>query len=148
VSEIGFYHLTRSRLEQALPGLLGRTLAAGERACVVCPDAARRAGLDRALWVCAEPDWLPHGGPAEGDADLQPIWLDADDTAPNGARFLFLVGGAASGRLDAFARVFDLFDGNDPEAVTAARNRWRAAQAAGHTLTYWQQGERGWQKRD
>ena len=148
MSEIGFYHLTRSRLEQALPALLGRTLAAGERACVTCPDADRRAALDRALWASADPDWLPHGGPAEGDADLQPIWLDADDSAPNGARFLFLVGGAASARLEDFARVFDLFDGNDSEAVGAARERWRVARAAGHALIYWQQGERDWQKLD
>jgi DNA polymerase-3 subunit chi len=43
--------------------------------------------------------------------------------------------------------VFDLFDGNDPVAVEAARERWRAAKAAGHTLTYWQQGTRSWEKK-
>ncbi len=128
--------------------LLGRTLAAGQRACVACPEPALLAALDRALWASADPDWLPHGGAAEGDPDLQPIWLAADDVAPNGARFLFLVGGAASARLDAFARVFDLFDGTDAAAIEAARGRWRAAKAAGHTLAYWQQGERGWQGRD
>ncbi len=148
MAEIGFYHLTRTGLEQALPALLGRTLAAGERACVVCPDAVLRTALDRALWACAEPVWLPHGGPEDGDADLQPIWLDSDDTAPNGARFLFLVGGAASARLDVFARVFDLFDGKNEAALLAARERWRSAKASGHVLAYWQQGERGWKKRD
>jgi len=146
VSEIGFYHLTRSTLAQALPQLLGRTLAAGERAVVVCHDPARLAALDQALWDCAEPNWLPHGTPADGDAELQPIWLAADDTAPNGARFLFLVDGASSARLDAFARVFDLFDGNDAAAVQEARVRWAAAKAAGHALSYWQQGPRGWAK--
>ena len=69
-----------------------------------------------------------------------------DDAAPNGARFLFLVDGAVSARLEAFARVFDLFDGNDEAAVAAARERWRAAKAAGHVLTYWQQGPKGWAK--
>lgn len=147
MAAIGFYHLTRSPLARALPALLGRTLAAGERACVVCPDATLRAELDTALWQCADPDWLPHGGPAEGDADLQPIWLDADDAAPNGARFLFLVGGADSARLEAFARVFDLFDGGNSAAVAAARARWSAARTAGHDLTYWQQGERGWERK-
>jgi DNA polymerase-3 subunit chi len=146
VSEIGFYHLTRSGLSQALPQLLGRTLAAGERAVVVCPDAARVAALDQMLWDCAEPNWLPHGTEADGDAALQPIWLADDDAAPNGARFLFLVEGAVSARLEAFARVFDLFDGNDEAAVAAARERWRAAKAAGHVLTYWQQGPKGWAK--
>ena len=147
MTEIGFYHLTRTELEQALPRLLERTLAASERALVLCRDQPRVAALDEALWKCKEPVWLPHGTVADGDADLQPIWLAADDAAPNGARFLFLVDGASSSRLDAFTRVFDLFDGRDEAAVAAARERWRAAKAAGHVPTYWQQGPRGWEKK-
>ncbi|MGE0415949.1 MAG: DNA polymerase III subunit chi [Acetobacteraceae bacterium] len=147
MTEVGFYHLTRSSLIQALPQLLGRTLAAGQRAIVRCPDAERVAALDQALWDVAEPDWLPHGTEADGDADLQPIWLAADDTAPNGARFLFLVDGASSDRLGDFDRVFDLFDGTDDNAVVAARARWKTAREAGHSLVYWQQGPRGWEKK-
>jgi len=87
------------------------------------------------------------GTASDGDAELQPIWLAADDAAPNGARFLFLIDGASSARLGEFDRVFDLFDGNDEAAVVAARGRWTAAKAAGYTLTYWQQGARGWEKK-
>jgi len=46
-----------------------------------------------------------------------------------------------------FTRCVDLFDGNDPAAVEAARERWRQAQAAGHNLTYWQQTQAGWEKK-
>jgi DNA polymerase III subunit chi len=147
MTDIGFYHLTRTGPEKALPQLLGRTLAAGQRAVVLCPDAERLAALDTALWQSTEPDWLPHGTAADGDADLQPIWLTTDDGAPNNARFLFLIDGAQSARLDAFDRVFDLFDGKDETAVQAARERWSAAKAAGHGLTYWQQGAKGWEKK-
>jgi DNA polymerase-3 subunit chi len=147
MTEIGFYHLTRTPAEAALPLLLGRTLAAGERAVVLCRTEARLAALDEALWACAQPDWLPHGTARDGDADLQPIWLTVTDDAPNGARFLFLVEGAETARVADFARVFDLFDGNDPDAVAAARLRWTAAKAAGHTLAYWQQGERNWERK-
>ena len=147
MAEIGFYHLLRTGPDQALPQLLGRTLAAGERAVVVCGSAERVAALDAALWLCADPDWLPHGSAAGGDADLQPIWLATDDAAPNGARFLFLLDNAESSRLGAFARVFDLFDGRDEDAVAAARRRWSAAKAEGHTLAYWQQSGRGWERK-
>ena len=75
MSEIGFYHLTRTGPDRALPQLRGRTLAAGQRAVVLCGSSERVAALDDALWQCAEPDWLPHGTEADGDADLQPIWL-------------------------------------------------------------------------
>jgi DNA polymerase-3 subunit chi len=147
VSEIGFYHLTRTGPDQALPQLLGRTLAAGQRALVLCGDAERVAALDDALWKCAEPNWLPHGTAADGDAELQPIWLATDDASPNGAHYLFLIDGAETARLGEFERVFDLFDGKDEAAVAAARARWTAAKSAGHALTYWQQGQRGWEKK-
>jgi DNA polymerase III subunit chi len=147
MTEIGFYHLTRTGVDQALPRLLGRTLAAGERAVVLCGGVEQVNVLDAVLWQGGDPDWLPHGTAADGDADLQPIWLTTEDVAPNGARFLFLLDGTRSARLGAFDRVFDLFDGNDELAVTAARDRWTEAKAAGHTLTYWQHGPRGWEKK-
>ena len=147
MAEIGFYHLTRTGSDQALPQLLGRTLAAGQRAVVICGSEERLAALDTALWLSANPDWLPHGTPAVGHAELQPIWLTTRDEAPNGARFLFLIDGADTTRLEAFERVFDLFDGGDEAAVAAARQRWTAAKSAGHTLTYWQQSARGWERK-
>jgi DNA polymerase-3 subunit chi len=147
MAEIGFYHLTRTATLQALPPLLGRTLAAGQRAVVRCGSAERLAALDTALWLCPDPDWLPHGTAATGQADRQPIWLTEADEAPNGARFLFLIEGSSSGRMTQFDRIFDLFDGNDEGAVAAARQRWMAAKAEGHQLSYWQQGARGWERK-
>lgn len=151
MADYGFYHLTRTPLEQALPKLLGRVLAAGGRAMVRCVEPARLEVLDAALWTSQDPDWLPHGTPRSGHAALQPIWLTTEDAgaegAPNGARFLFLLEGSDSTRLDTFDRVLDLFDGADAEAVAAARARWKAAKSAGHGLAYWQQGARGWEKK-
>lgn len=148
MAEYGFYHLTRTPLEQALPKLLGRVLAGGGRAMVRLASQERLEALDASLWTCPDPDWLPHGTPRSGHADLQPIWLTTEDgAAPNGARFLFLLEGTTSARLDAFDRVLDLFDGGDEAAVEAARGRWKAAKADGHALAYWQQGPRGWEKK-
>jgi DNA polymerase-3 subunit chi len=147
MAEIGFYHLTRTGADQALPALLGRTLKLGQRAVVRCADEARVAALDAALWTCTEPDWLPHGTAATGEADLQPIWLTHLDEAPNGARYLFLLDGAQIAELERFERVFDLFDGRDEAAVVAARQRWKLCKAANHAMTYWQQTEKGWEKK-
>ena len=152
MADLGFYHLTRTPLDQALPKLLGRVLAQQGRAVVLVGNAASLAALDASLWLGRDPDWLPHGSALLGaelaHASLQPIWLtDADEPAANGARFLFLVEGAQSARLAEYDRVFDLFDGNDTATLAAARLRWAAAKAAGHTLGYWQQGERGWEKK-
>ncbi len=146
MSEVGFYHLTRTSAEQALPRLLGRTLAAGQRAVVLCGSAARVSALDDVLWASADPDWLPHGTARIGEADLQPIWLTDVAEAPNGARYLFLVDGRETDTAE-FKRVFDLFDGRDEEAVQAARRRWAAAKVAGHQVTYWLQGVGGWERK-
>ena len=144
MAEIGFYHLTRSTLLQALPALLSRTLAAGQRALLLVPDAARLETLNEALWM--QPAWLPHGAAADGDPDLQPIWLSVEPLALNGARYLFMVEGAKTDRLEDFDRVFDLFDGNDQAELAAARLRWKIAKDAGHSLAYWQQTDSRWQK--
>ena len=150
MSEVGFYHLTRTSAAQALPKLLGRTLAMGQRALVQCVDADAVATISAALWASADPDWLPHGGPDLSGGvpgsrpEWQPIWLTTLNDAPpaNGAKFLFLVGGTS--HQPGFDRIFDLFDGTDPGQVAQARLRWASAKAAGHALTYWQQGDKGW----
>ncbi|HQT45745.1 MAG: DNA polymerase III subunit chi [Acidocella sp. 20-63-7] len=145
MAQVGFYHLTRSDIADALPALLGRSLALGERSVVVCPDPARVAALDAALWRCASPDWLAHGTSATPHPEWQPVFLTTEDVNPAGAGFLFRIGGAQV-ELSAYRRVFDLFDGNNAQALAAARVRWREAKEAGHELTYWKQGETGWER--
>ena len=140
MTAIGFYHLTKTTADAALPKLLGRTLAEGERAIVRCGTPERLAALDRALWLCPDPDWLPHG---TDQPALQLILLTLADERPNDARFLFLLDGTDSAMLPKFDRVFDLFDGNDAIALASARLRWMAAKQAGHTRTYWRQDAAG-----
>jgi DNA polymerase-3 subunit chi len=144
--EIGFYHLTRMDVAAALPALLGRTLAAGEAAVVLCGVPERVAALDAALWVVANPDWLPHGTQATPHPEWQPIYLTAVEENPAGAKFLFLVDGAQTAHAADYTRIFDLFDGNDKAALIAARARWTAAKAAGHGVAYWKQSAGGWEK--
>lgn len=146
MSEIGFYHLTRSSAEAALPKLLGRTLALGERAVVVAGSEERLAAISTALWLSADPDWLPHGDVRTGQPGHQPIWLSTRPENPNGGKYLFLLDGQEADEAG-WTRIFDLFDGNDEQALAAARLRWRARKEAGHRLTYNQQTPSGWEKK-
>lgn len=145
MAQVGFYHLTRSTPERALPELLGKTLAAGQRAVVRCGDETRVAEVDRALWAAERPDWLPHGTAALGHAALQPIWVTAQDECPNQARYVFLLDGTSADPA-LWERVFDLFDGADENQVAAARRRYAEARAGGHAMAYWKQTDRGWEK--
>lgn len=147
MAEIGFYHLLSTPLERALPKLLERARAQGHAVVVRAGSAERVAQLDAILWTYDEASFLPHGSARDGNAAAQPIWLTDHDENPNGASITVLVDGVEGGDLAGFARCADMFDGNDPDAVEAARERWRRAREAGHVLTYWQQTASGWERR-
>ncbi|MEQ8321128.1 MAG: DNA polymerase III subunit chi [Rhodospirillales bacterium] len=147
MTDIGFYHLTRSGLDQALPQLLQKTLGAGKRALIILGSEERVRWFDDFLWTFDSASWMPHGSARDGDPEMQPVWLDVTDANPNKAEFLFLADGGVSERISEFERCFDLFDGQEEDAVAQARSRWKDLKEAGHDLTYWQQGERGWEKK-
>ncbi|NHO33362.1 DNA polymerase III subunit chi [Acetobacter fallax] len=144
MAEIGFYHLTRTGAHDALPVLLGRTLDTGKRAVIRCGTPGDARALDDALWKVSDPVWLPHAATGGKYPERQPIWITAGDDVPNGATFLFMLGATDAPPVDPFERVFDLFDGRDESAVAAARLRWTALKARGHTLAYWRQEAKGW----
>lgn len=149
MTEVFFYHLTESTLDEALPTLVEKSVARGWRAAIQSSSAETRDHLDNHLWIWRADSFLPHGTDAgERPAD-QPILLTTDTGDGNGAQIRFLVEGAEPpADLGTYERVVLMFDGLDPEAVDIARNHWRALKAAGHALTYWQQNEEGgWRKR-
>lgn len=148
MTQIGFYHLLTLPLEQALPRLLDKAQTAGLKAVVLAGTPERIERLTEILWTFDPESWLPHGSAADGEADLQPIWLTATEENPNGATVLVTCDGATAQGVEAFDRCLDLFDGNDPDAVQAARDRWKTWKAAGHQLVYYQQTERGgWEEK-
>ncbi len=148
MTDIAFYHLQRSPLERVLPKLLERTLEADKRALVVVGSEDRAEALAQHLWTYEQGSWLPHGTRKDGAPVDQPVWLTSEDENANQAQFLFLADGATSAYVDGFERCFEVFDGNDDEAVAEARQRWAAYKEAGHNLTYWQQAENGrWEQK-
>jgi DNA polymerase-3 subunit chi len=149
VAEVLFYHLQRQPLEAVLPTLLERTLERGWRAVVQGTTEERLAALDDHLWTFADDSFVPHGLAQEPQAKDHPVVLALDETNPNGATIRFLVEGAPlPGDVSAYERLVVLFDGNDDEALAAARKDWKAVKDAGHAATYWQQDPRGrWERK-
>jgi len=146
-TEVNFYHLTRTSLEDTLPRLLVKTLQVGERAVVMLGSPERVDVLNTHLWTYDPNSFLPHGSVRDGEAARQPVWLTHLDENPNGATFLFVADRARSEKMDGYKRCFELFDGRDEAAVIDTRERWKAYKAAGHTVVYWQQTSGGWEKK-
>ncbi|MBM3539804.1 MAG: DNA polymerase III subunit chi [Alphaproteobacteria bacterium] len=146
MTEIRFYHLTTTTLDRALPVLLEKVLARGDRAVVMAGSDERVSALDTALWTYDDRSFLPHGTARDGHAEDQPVWLTANNENPNGAKVLLLTDGAAADP-QGWSLVLEIFDGNSEDTVTAARARWKAHKEAGHELTYWKQDPQGrWEK--
>ena len=149
MTEILFYHLQRHPLERVLPALVEKSLERGWRVVVQAASEERVEALDAHLWIFRDDSFLPHGTWREAEAAEQPVLLTVHDSNPNGAAVRFLVDGAPV-PVDAagYERIVLLVDGNDPDAVAAARERWSEGKAKGFEVTYWQADENGrWQRR-
>jgi DNA polymerase III subunit chi len=148
MTEIRFYHLQRRKPEEALPSILEEALEQKLRVVVEAPALEWVEALDERLWTYADASFLPHGAARDGRSETQPIFLTTGDDNPNGARLRILLGGAKAGPILAaqsavYERIVILFDGVDPEARTAARAQWTELKAAGHSPSYWREGDTG-----
>ncbi len=146
MTEIRFYHLTRSALEETLPPMLEKVIERSQRAVVMAGSPERVEALTKHLWTYKDHGFLPHGSAEDGFAEEQPIWLTANDENPNKAQVLMLTDGATSEHVKNFELVCEIFGDNDTAAVEASRARWKKYKDEGFALTYWQQNERGWEK--
>ncbi|HZT28126.1 MAG TPA: DNA polymerase III subunit chi [Pseudolabrys sp.] len=149
MTEILFYHLQGQRLEGVLPTLLEKSLERGWRVVVQGSSEERIEALDAHLWTYRDDAFLPHGTWREPEASQQPILLTLTDSNPNAATVRFLIEGAPP-PADAqdYQRIVLLFDGEDEQAVAAARAHWSDVKAKGLDATYWQPDAQGrWVKK-
>jgi DNA polymerase-3 subunit chi len=148
MTEVLFYHLTESKLEDALPALLEKSVERGWKVVVQTNADARRDFLDAHLWSFREDSFLPHGTDVSPMADAQPVLLTAGSENGNAASVRFVVDGADPPAVETYERVVFMFDGYDAEQLENARAQWKRLKGEGHTLTYWQQSEEGrWVKK-
>ena len=149
MTEVLFYHLQGQRLDGILPALLERSLERGWRVVVQGASEERMDALDSHLWTYRDDSFLPHGTWRETEAAEQPILLTMSESNPNGASVRFLIDGAPlPPDADAYERLVLVFDGEDDEAVAAARAQWTTAKSRGFDATYWQPDDSGrWVKR-
>ena len=149
MTEILFYHLQGQKLENVLPALLEKSLERGWKVVVQGSAEERIEALDAHLWTYRDDGFLPHGTWRESEAAQQPVLLTCNDGNPNSATVRFLVDRAPLPvDVERYQRIVLLFDGEDEEAVAAARAHWSDVKAKGLDATYWQTDEQGrWSKK-
>lgn len=146
--QIYFYHLTTTPLERALPKLLEKAIGAKFKVLLVAESEERVEQLNQLLWTYDPGSFLAHGSVKDGQADLQPILLSSSLEPANQANVVAITDGRTLDQLEGFERVMDIFDGNDPQLVEKARNRWSYYKNKGLPLTYQRQTETGgWEQK-
>ncbi|PDT17554.1 DNA polymerase III subunit chi [Rhizobium sp. J15] len=149
MTDVLFYHLTETRLEDALPPLIDKSVERGWRVAVQTREPARRDALDTHLWTFREESFLPHGTDEADFAESQPVLLTVTSDNANAATVRFIVDGAEPPPVvAAYERIVFMFDGHDQAQLDAARSQWKRLKGEGHNLTYWQQTPEGrWEKK-
>lgn len=145
MTEVRFYHLTNSSIEDILPLMLKRAITRDKKRVMVLAGSVDRIEyLSNHLWVYSDEGFLPHGSKADGRPEMQPIWLTDVGKNVNEANILFLVDGGFTGAISDFDLVCNIFDSS---ALALARKYWNHYHKQKHEMTYWQQTVGGkWQK--
>lgn len=141
-AEWWFYHLMRPPLAAALAPLFEKCLERGWRVLVVSSNLQVLDEVDKDLWKYSDDSFLPHGQDGEL-AERQPILLSLSVGNQNRANVLVLLNGCQHPPDADFERVMVVFDDGDTDARGEARQQYRAAKAAGHTVRYFQQTASG-----
>lgn len=146
--QIDFYQLqseNQGAFDDALPKILTKILDNGKTVAVIVPSDAMARRLDERLWVSEPTDFLPHEV-AGGEASSAPIVLVSKgvDNLPTADIYMSL-----NGALEEFpagvVRVLEMFTSSEKQ-VAAARVRWKRYKEA-HSLSYYAESEKGWQKK-
>ena len=150
MTEVLFYHLQNMTVENVLPPLLEKSLERGWRVVVQSTSEERADALDAHLWTYRDDSFLPHATWRAGDAAEQPVLLTVADDNANGANVRFLIDNAMLPQdCTGYERMVLLFNGEDDDALAAARGAWTECKSRGFEVTYWQADEQGrWRRRD
>jgi DNA polymerase-3 subunit chi len=148
MTDIRFYHMEQSTLDQALPAITMKAWQSGQRVLIKVPDKKEADRLNDLLWTFHPNVFLPHGVDDDKYANRQPVLITQGEDNKNEASILLLTNGCTSEKVPEYNMVCEMLDGRVEAHIKDARQRWKNYKDAGHDLTYWQQDENGkWNKK-
>ena len=147
MTDVWFYHLEGTTLEQALPDLLEKVAGRGWRAYVHGLEDDTITELDSRLWTYSPTSFLAHGRETNEFADRQPILLGTSGKMANAPQVYLSVAPVTPPAFDGLERALIVFEGNNEDHLSWARAQWKTMKAEGRSLAYWKQNDLGrWEK--
>jgi DNA polymerase-3 subunit chi len=148
MTEIRFYHMEQSTLDQVLPVIVSKAAQSGEKILVKTSDKKEVKRLSDLLWSYRADSFLCHGMDGEEHGARQPVFVTAKNDNVNEAKILILTNGCTADAVADFDMVCEMLDGRVESQISEARARWKIYKDDAHDLTYWQQDENGaWRKK-
>lgn len=149
MTDIRFYHMEQSTLDQALPAIATKAWQSGSNVMIRVPDNTEAQRINDLLWAFHPTAFLPHGADGDKHPDRQPVWITAHDDNVNNADIIILTHGCTmNDHIGDFKMCCEMLDGRVGDQITTARARWKNYKDQGHDLTYWQQDDMGkWNKK-
>ncbi|MGU3574853.1 DNA polymerase III subunit chi [Brucellaceae bacterium C25G] len=148
MAEILFYHLTESTLDEALPGLIERSVDRGWRVTIQGISQERLETIDNLLWTASDVSFLAHSFDDDPLVADQPIVLTLSEDNHNRSSVRFLVEGAELSDASTYERLVVMFDGHNQTQLEKAREQWKNFKTGDHQLTYWQQNaDKRWERK-
>lgn len=144
--EISFYKLTSLPIIKAAPKLIEKIYYSGQRSTVLVQDSSILKTIDDGLWAYSTKHFIPHATCDDEFPEDQPVYITTKIESPNKATIFIALGKVDLDQADSNKLIY-MFDGNIPEQIEFARNKWKSYQNKGHSLVYWQQNLQGaWEK--
>lgn len=149
MTQISFYHLTKTTIDEALPKLLEKVLESDSRAIIKVSNDNDAKHYDDLLWSLGGTRIVPHGVEGRGDDKYQPVLISKSEENVNDATFLVTIGRDEGDWFSNFDRSLYIFNGNDNEELEFARSKWKKLKDNKDlVLKYYFQNEKGnWQEK-
>lgn len=143
MTNINFYHLTKTKIEVALPKLLEKIINKNLRTLVLGKHLDRMIWLDDILWTYDPNSFLPHSFENNENSKFQPIFLTCEENNVNNASVLILIDNVFPKFIKSFDTCLNVFDGLDSDSLSKARENWKLSKSNGYNISYWKQKEKG-----
>jgi DNA polymerase-3 subunit chi len=139
-----FYHLSKSTLEEALPKIMEKLLAAEGRAVLLFQNKEILKRIDEVLWSVGGTRFIPHCREDENDKDQNPVYLTTTEENPNNSNFLVLIAAVQTEYFNKFEKNIIIFSNYDDNELNSARNLWKKLKSEGNfELKYFLQDDKG-----
>ena len=148
MSEVYFYHLTKTRLEVALPKILERALSADWSVELRIGVEANEEPISDAIWKGPDDSFLPHC--LEDNEKLYDYPIVLSKSPLSQLRDCLIVIEQAelkNNEVEKFKRVCLLFDSKNKVELTKARASWKSLSDAGVNTVYWAEDQGTWKKK-